>query len=381
MEPINLDFPPYPWNRRTFLRSLGASGALALSGLGTIVETSDAAVRFYKEARYYRPIAEGVVRCLLCPRQCAIEKGERGFCRTRENRHGRLVSLVYGYPCTMHIDPIEKKPLFHFLPGGSAFSMATVGCNVRCLFCQNWEISQARPEDVKSYDLPPEKAAELAHSKQSDCIAYTYSEPVVSAEYLYDTATAAAELSVRNVMITNGYINAEPMRDLCRVLDAVKIDLKAFSNRFYYELVDGELQPVLDTLVILKAEGIWTEIVYLVIPGQNDSPDELKKMCKWVHAELGANTPVHFTRFHPQYRLKNLPSTPIASLRQAREIGLDCGLHFCYTGNIPGDAGEHTYCPSCNKVLIRRRGFIVLENHLKDGKCDACATSIPGVWH
>ncbi|HNR67901.1 MAG TPA: AmmeMemoRadiSam system radical SAM enzyme [bacterium] len=367
-------------DRRSFIRQMAGGCALGLAGTFGLAPHAIAGRPSANEARFYQPFGDGTVRCLLCPRRCTIEEGERGFCRTRENRNGILYSLVYGRPCTMHIDPIEKKPLFHVLPGQTAFSMATAGCNVRCTFCQNWEISQARPEDVPSYDLPPAKAAELALSKHSACIAYTYSEPVISTEYVIDTAKAAKRLGIRNVMITNGYINPEPMRELCKVLTAVKIDLKAFSNRFYYELVNGELQPVLDTLVLLKSEGIWTEIVNLVIPGQNDSPAELKKMCTWVVAELGADTPVHFTRFHPQYLLKNLPSTPLAVLRQARQIGLDSGLHFCYTGNIPGDIGESTFCPACQKLLIRRMGFAVLENHLQNGCCDGCGTRIPGIW-
>lgn len=332
------------------------------------------------EARYYEKLAHRKIRCNLCPRECVIDDLERGYCGVRENQGGAYYSLVYGGVCSANIDPIEKKPLFHFLPGTGAFSIATVGCNVMCKFCQNWQISQSTPEQVQSIEMPPQKLTRLAAERNCRSIAYTYSEPVVFAEYMYDCAEAGRQQHLRSVMISNGYIQAEPMRDLCKVLDGVKIDLKAFTERFYRELVAGELRPVLDTLVLLRRENMWTEIVYLVIPGENDDPDELKSLCKWIYHELGAETPVHFTRFHPQYRMKNLPPTPLQTLRQARQIGLDAGLSYVYTGNVPGDPGENTYCPSCNDLLIRRVGFSVVENKIDAGLCPACNTKIAGVW-
>ncbi|MBN2356768.1 AmmeMemoRadiSam system radical SAM enzyme [candidate division KSB1 bacterium] len=332
------------------------------------------------EARYYEKLPHRKIRCLLCPRECVIDDLERGYCGVRENRGGTYYSLVYGKPVSMHIDPIEKKPLFHFLPGSEAFSIATVGCNVLCKFCQNWEISQARPEQVPAADEPPEKIARAAQVNRCASIAYTYNEPVIFAEYMYDIAEIANSLSVHSVMITNGYINAKPMRDLCRVLRAVKIDLKAFTERFYRELVAGELKPVLDTLILLKSEGMWTEIVYLVIPGQNDDRKELTDLSRWIMKELGPDTPVHFTRFHPMYRLTNLPSTPIATLQMARNIALDAGIHYVYTGNVPGDPGENTYCPHCRKMLIQRIGYHIVRNEIKNNQCPYCNTKIAGIW-
>lgn len=333
------------------------------------------------EARYYQKLPNRKIKCLLCPRECVIDDLERGYCGVRENHDGTYYTLIYGKPCSAHIDPIEKKPLSHFFPGSLAFSIATVGCNVLCKFCQNWEISQARPEQTQAYDMPPKEVARLAKQNNCQSIAYTYTEPVVFTEYMHDTAIEGRKLGVKSVMISNGYIQKEPMLDLCAVLDAVKIDLKAFTQKFYTELVAGELRPVLDTLLLLKSQDMWTEIVYLVIPGQNDNSKELTEMCKWIAAELGPDTPVHFTRFHPQYRLTNLPPTPLKTLQTARKIGLDNGLHFVYTGNIPGDEGENTYCPQCGKMLIRRIGYRVIENNLLNGKCSYCQYKIAGIWN
>ncbi len=332
------------------------------------------------EARYYQKLANRKIKCLLCPRECVIDDLERGYCGVRENLGGTYYTLIYGKPCSAHIDPIEKKPLSHFFPGSLAFSIATVGCNVLCKFCQNWEISQARPEQIQALDMPPKDVARLAKQNNCQSIAYTYTEPVIFTEYMYDTAKEGHKLGVKSVMISNGYIQKEPMLDLCTVLDAVKIDLKAFTEKFYTELVSGKLRPVLDTLLLLKSKNMWTEIVYLVIPGQNDDPKELTEMCKWIAAELGPDTPIHFSRFHPQYRLTNLPPTPLKTLQTARKIGLDNGLHFVYTGNIPGDEGENTYCPQCGKMLIRRIGFRVIENNLLKNKCPNCQYKIAGIW-
>ncbi|MBN1155594.1 AmmeMemoRadiSam system radical SAM enzyme [candidate division KSB1 bacterium] len=333
------------------------------------------------EARYYEKLENSQIRCLLCPRKCVVADKQRGYCEVRENRDGTYYTLVHSRPCTAHIDPIEKKPLFHFLPGSLAFSIATVGCNVDCKFCQNWQISQVRPEEIESLDMPPERVAELARSNGCPTIAYTYTEPTIFTEYMYDCAAAGHGRGVRSVMISNGYINKQPMTDLCGVLDAVKIDLKAFTEKFYRELVGGELKPVMDTLLTLKKNGIWFEIVYLMIPTHNDDPDELKQMCQWIVSELGRDVPIHFTRFYPQYRLKNLPPTPISTLVRAREIALEAGINFSYVGNIPGHEGENTYCPHCGATVIKRIGYSISENKIKDGKCSACDKQIPGVWN
>ncbi len=366
-------------NRRQFLKCCAVGCAAAgLSTIALALPIANEEQLF--EARYYEKLPNRKIQCKLCPRECLIDDLERGYCGVRENLGGTYYSLVYGKPCTAHIDPIEKKPLFHFLPATSAFSIATVGCNVMCKFCQNWEISQSTPDQVPSFDLPPIEVARLAKQRNCASIAYTYTEPVIFTEYMYDSAVQGNELGVRSVMISNGYINPQPMKDLCQVLSGVKIDLKAYTERFYKELVAGELRPVLDTLVLLRKENMWTEIVYLVIPGQNDDSKELTELCAWIRRELGEDTPLHFTRFHPQYRLKNLPSTPLSTLRTARQIGLDSGLHYVYTGNVPGDDGESTYCPGCGKQVVRRIGFAVVSNSLDSGACDACGHKIAGVW-
>lgn len=335
---------------------------------------------YKKEARYYEKLDNRKIKCLLCPRECIIDDLERGYCGVRENNEGVYYTLVYGRACSAHVDPIEKKPLFHFLPGSLAFSFATAGCNVLCKFCQNWEISQSRPEQIESLNLPPDRIAVLAKKNNCASIAYTYNEPVVFTEYMYDTASEGRKAGIKSVMISNGYIQEQPMSDLCSVLDAVKIDLKAFTERFYTELVAGHLRPVLDTLVLLRKKNMWTEIVYLVIPGQNDNRQELKDLCKWIVTELGPDVPVHFSRFHPQYRLTNLPSTPLETLKTARQIGMDNGLRYVYTGNIPGDPGENTYCPGCGAMIVRRIGFRVLENKIKNSKCPSCNYKIAGMW-
>ena len=369
-------------SRRKFIEKTGGAACFCLAAragaLGPVVRHAEE--EHAVEARYYEKLANRKIKCVLCPRACVIDDLERGYCGVRENRGGTYYSLVYGKPCSLHVDPIEKKPLFHFLPSSQALSLATAGCNVFCKFCQNWEISQSRPEQVDAMDIPPDRMAVLAQKQNCPVIAFTYNEPVVFAEYMHDIAIRARALGVRSVMISNGYIQKQPMLDLCKVLDAVKIDLKAFSDRFYRDLVSGELRPVLDTLALLRMQKIWFEIVYLVIPGENDARKELTDLCRWIAAELGPDVPVHFTRFYPQYRMTDLPPTPIAILQEARQIGRDAGIHYVYTGNVPGDAGENTWCPVCDKLLIRRIGYAIIENNLIKGLCPACKQRIPGVW-
>ena len=332
------------------------------------------------EARYYEKLPYRKIKCTLCPRECQIDDLERGYCGVRENRGGTYYTLVHSRPCSWHSDPIEKKPLFHFLPGTLAYSIATVGCNVECKFCQNWDISQIRPEQARNYDMPPEEVVRFAEEAQCRSIAYTYSEPVIFYEYMYDTAKLGRTRGIRSAMISNGYIQAEPMRELCTCLDAVKIDLKAYTETFYRDVCSGHLKPVLDTLELLVGEEMWTEIVYLVIPSLNDDRREIKKMCRWIRTTLGPGVPVHFTRFHGQYKLKNLPSTPVKTLDMAREVAQDEGLHYVYVGNVPGHEGENTYCPNCGEIVIKRMGYWVQGVHLKGGACEFCGNAIPGVW-
>jgi len=333
-----------------------------------------------REAMYYTTQLGNYVQCQLCPNRCVIKEGQRGICEVRENRGGKLYTLVYGNPVAVHIDPIEKKPFNHFLPATSALSLATAGCNLDCAYCQNWTISQARPEEVTSYDLPPEKVVELALEKGCESIAYTYTEPVIFYEYMLETSKLARAKGIRNVVITNGFINPEPLRELCQYVDAIRVDLKGFTEDFYHEVSQGELRPVLETLKIIQEEGVHLEIINLVVPTLNDGEEEIRQMCQWILENLGPDVPLHFTRFTPMYRLQNLPPTPVETLERAREIAIEEGLHYVYIGNVPGHPGENTYCPKCGKLLIKRMGFYVVENHIVDGKCEYCGEPIPGVW-
>lgn len=332
------------------------------------------------EARFYKKLPEDVVQCELCPRECVVSDVERGFCGVRENQKGVYKTLVYSRVCSLNIDPIEKKPLFHFKPGTAAFSLATAGCNVNCKFCQNWSISQVRPEQVDSLMITPDDVASECVKRNIPTIAYTYSEPVVFYEYMYDTAVRSRKDGIANVVITGGYINEKPLVELLDVVDAVKVDLKSFSEEYYRDIVNGELQPVLDALKIIHESGKWLEIVYLVVPTLNDSDEELHQLSRWVRDELSPDVPVHFTRFHPSYLLTNLPPTPVSTLEKARSIAIDEGLNYPYVGNVPGNDGENTYCPSCGEIVIRRFGFRIQELQISDGKCKHCGYAIPGIW-
>ncbi|MBK9087937.1 MAG: AmmeMemoRadiSam system radical SAM enzyme [Holophagales bacterium] len=283
-------------------------------------------------------------------------------------------------PAALALDPIEKKPFFHVLPGASALSLGTAGCNFHCRWCQNWEISQSRPEEVPASTLTPEAVASLAARKGAPVVACTYNEPTVFAEYALDVAVASRKEGLRTVVVSNGAIREEPLRDLCAVLAAYKVDLKCFSERTYREQCSGDLKAVLDTLRRLAKTKVWTEIVVLLVPGLNDSEAEVTALARFVRNEVGPETPVHFTRFHPTYRLTNLPPTPVATLERARAIALAEGLAFAYVGNVPGHPGESTYCPGCKARLIRRVGMATVENRLAKGACPDCGRAIPGVW-
>jgi len=336
--------------------------------------------RFIAEAQFYEQLPYKKTRCKLCPRECVIDDRERGYCGVRENRGGSYYTLVHSRVCAAHIDPIEKKPLFHFLPGSLALSIATAGCNVNCKFCQNWDISQTRPELVRSTYLPPKELVNLAQQNRCPTIAYTYSEPVVFYEYMCDAANEARARGIKSAVITGGFIQQDPLKKLCRGVDAIKVDLKAFSEKYYKEIVNGELKPVLEALVTMRKLGMWTEIVYLVVPTCNDSDTEFRALAQWVKANLGIEVPLHFSRFYPQYLLKNLPPTPLQTLERAKAIADAEGLHYVYLGNIPGHPAESTYCPKCRRIVIRRIGFTVEEMHLRKGKCEYCQQAIAGVW-
>jgi len=331
------------------------------------------------EAMFYKKLADGSVQCELCPFKCIIPEGQRGICGIRANIGGKLRALTYGKPVAVHIDPIEKKPLFHFLPGTKAFSIATAGCNLSCNFCQNWTISQASPEEAQHITLMPEDV--VAQALQTGCrsIAYTYSEPTVFFEYMYDTGVLAHKAGLKNVWITCGYINEKPLRKLCEVIDAANVDLKG-TEGFYREYTKSSREPVLRTLKILREEGVWVEITNLIIPGANDEPDSIRAMCRWIVENLGPDVPLHFSRFHPNYKLTDRPPTPVETLHMARKIALEEGLKFVYIGNVPGDDGEDTYCPSTGEKVIDRLGFWIMDYKLTpDGKCPN-GEQIPGVW-
>ena len=335
---------------------------------------------YIRDARYYKLLDNKKIQCELCPRNCIVAPKRRGYCGVRENRNGKFKTLVYGRLASINNDPIEKKPLFHFLPGTTAISVSTAGCNLKCKFCQNWSLSQSSPEDLTFQYLSPEELVKLTKNNSVPTIAYTYNEPTIFTEYILDTAAYGRDQGIKSVMISAGYINKEPLRDLCKVLDAIKIDFKAFSDSFYKDIVSGRLNPVLDTLVEIKSQGVWLEMVNLIIPTLNDSTSELENMCKWITANLGTEVPLHFTRFHPAYLLKNLPPTPVSSLENAYNIARNAGINYVYVGNVPGHSGENTNCPHCGHELIIRKGFYIVRNKIKNGKCPNCSSVIPGVW-
>jgi pyruvate formate lyase activating enzyme len=351
---------------------------LALFQNAYALETTD--TLSHVEAMFYKKLDGTAIECQLCPRKCLVTDLERGYCGVRENQGGEYYTLVHSRACAMNIDPIEKKPLFHFHPGTAAFSIATAGCNVNCKFCQNWDISQVRPEQVTNVELPPDEIVRICRQRSVPTVAYTYSEPVIFYEYMYDTCIEGRKHGIKNVMITGGYIEREPLKKIIPVMDAIKVDLKSYSEQYYKDVVNGELQPVLDALKIMHGEGIWLEIVYLVVPTMNDSTKELTDLCNWIRTNLSEDVPVHFTRFHPTYLMTNLPSTPVKTLEKAYDIAKQSGLKYPYIGNVPGHSAEHTYCPYCGEVIIKRSGFRINKNNLKDGKCSKCDTSIPGIW-
>jgi pyruvate formate lyase activating enzyme len=323
---------------------------------------------------------EIIVKCLLCAQGCVLKEGERGQCRARMNINGEMRSLVYGRPISVHVDPIEKKPFFHFLPGSEAFSMATAGCPLSCQFCQNWEISQAKPEDYSTKYISPEAIVKSTISQDAPIIAFTYNEPTVFTEYLLDIARLARGQSIRSVLVSCGFMTSDPLTEMCETLAAIKIDLKGFSESFYRNVARAELKPVLRSIKQIARSKAHLEIVNLVVPTLNDSEKMLTELAEWIVGEIGPDVPIHFTRFHPDYKLLNLPPTPVATLEQAREIALEKGIHYAYVGNVPGHPGNNTYCPNCGKVVIRRSSFFVLEINIKNGCCKFCNHPIAGVW-
>jgi pyruvate formate lyase activating enzyme len=320
------------------------------------------------------------VQCQICPNRCLLEPGDRSICRSKVNIGGKLYSLTYGNPCSIHVDPIEKKPLNHFYPRSMILSIATTGCNFRCLNCQNWEISQMKPEEVRHYELFPEDVVSEANKRKTPSIAYTYSEPITYYEYMYDTAKLAREVGLKNVLVSNGYINRDPLIRLCKYLDGANVNLKSFDDRIYRSLNGGRLEPVLNTFKTLHTAGVWFEMTTLVVPAYVDEPEMIKRMCGWILKELGPDYPLHFLRFFPHYKLTRLPATPIATLEAFREVALKEGIRYVYLGNVPGHEATHTYCHNCRRILIERKGYFIPQYNLENGRCKFCGTSIPGRW-
>lgn len=336
--------------------------------------------KYSREALFYSSTEHGL-QCRKCPNECLIPPdGATGRCRNRESRQGKLYSIAYGNPCAVHIDPIEKKPLNHFIPTKKAFSIAVAGCTLACLNCQNWQISQFSPRETRNYDLMPEKVVKMALDTGSEAIAYTYSEPTSFYEYAYDTAKLARKYGIKNVWKSNGYTNEEPIRKLAKYMDAANIDLKSFDEGIYGRLNSGKLAPVLRTLKVFREEGVWLEITNLVIPTWNDDMDMIKRMCEWITKNKLDDAPLHFSRFSPLYKLNQLPPTPVSTLEKARETAMKAGIRYVYIGNVPGHQASNTYCHKCGKMIVERRGFVVLQNHITAGKCAFCGEKIPGVW-
>ncbi|UCF91697.1 MAG: AmmeMemoRadiSam system radical SAM enzyme [Desulfobacterales bacterium] len=333
------------------------------------------------EGFLYKKLKGDKVVCGICPNHCLLAPGDRSACRSKVNLDGTLYSLTYGNPCSVNTDPIEKKPLYHFKPQTKAFSLATAGCNFRCLNCQNWEISQAKPHEVRHYELFPEDAVQAAQRAGAESIAYTYSEPITFFEYMLATARLAKAKGLHNLWISNGYINRKPLLELCNVLDGANVNLKSFEDAIYRKLNGGRLEPVLNTFRTLHERRVHFEMTNLVVPGYVDDEDMVKRMCAWILTNLGPDYPLHFLRFFPRYKLDRLPPTPVSTLTRFRELARQEGIHYVYVGNVPEHEGNNTYCHQCQKLLIERQGYFIASYHLDGGGlCKFCRAPIPGVW-
>jgi pyruvate formate lyase activating enzyme len=334
-----------------------------------------------REAMLYNPLKEGRVQCHLCNHRCIISSSKRGVCGVRENREGKLYTLVYGHAISLNVDPIEKKPIFHLFPGSTSFSMATAGCNFRCLQCQNHEISQMPVDEgrIEGSAVPPAKIVSLAKEHQCRSISYTYTEPTIYFEYAYETSAVASQEGIKNIFVTNGYMTEDALRTIQPYLDAANVDLKSYQENFYREICGARLEPVLENLKLMRQIGIWVEITTLVIPTLNDSDKEFEEIAQFI-LSLGPEVPWHISAFYPTYKLTNLPRTPASLLHRAREIGMKAGLRYVYCGNIPGEEGEDTFCPHCGKRAIERVGFRVVKNEVVNGECHYCHSKIDGVW-
>lgn len=363
----------------------GASRAAVVEDIRGKVFKGDAPEKLWKwshEGFLYKKLGGDKVICGICPNRCVLAPGDRSVCRSKVNLDGKLYSLAYGNACAVNTDPIEKKPLFHFKPQTTAFSLAAAGCNFRCLNCQNWEISQARPEDVAAYshELFPADVIAAAQASRAQSIAYTYSEPITFFEYMIDIARLARSAGLNNLWVSNAYINQKPLLELCKVLDAATLNIKSFDDAIYRRLNGGRLQPVLHTFKTLHEQGVHFEMINLVVPGYTDKEDMVRDMCGWILENIGPDHPLHFLRFFPRYKLDRLPPTPVSTLTRYRELAMQQGIRYVYVGNVARHEGNNTYCHACKKLLIERRGYFIPTYNLAGGKCKFCNTRIPGVW-
>ncbi|MBK8944182.1 MAG: AmmeMemoRadiSam system radical SAM enzyme [Ignavibacteriae bacterium] len=336
----------------------------------------------FKLAKWWELQSNGKILCTLCPRYCTIGNGQKGFCYIRENIDNKLYSIGYGRPTGFAIDPIEKKPLSHFLPRTKVLSFGTAGCNLGCKFCQNWSISKSKLDEINSLSATPEEVVNLAKKYKTPSIAYTYNDPTIFGEYVIDISRIARQENIKNVMVTAGYIDKNARKEVYKFIDAANVDLKAFTETFYHKLTFSHLNDILDTLIWIKNEtDVWLEITTLLIPDENDSPEEINKMCNWIVTNLGENVPLHFTAFHPDFKMRNKIRTPFSTLEMARNIAINEGINFCYVGNVHNIEGQTTYCPNCKESLIIRDWHSVLEINMQNGKCKNCGNKIDGVFN
>lgn len=367
-------------DKREFIKKCAtvSGGVIVFPCRGLSVDLP-AADRHTRIALFQEETAKGIM-CRICPNECLLKEGELSDCKNRIVKDSRLYTMAYGNPCAVNIDPVEKKPLYHFRPGTKALSIATAGCNLACLNCQNWTISQTSPDKTTNADLMPARVIASATGNRCESIAYTYSEPVTFYEYMYETSILAREAGISNIIVSNGYINREPLLQLCKVADAANIDLKAFTEKTYLKLTGAKLAPVLDSLLTYREEGVWLEITNLVVPGWTDNFSEIRDMCKWLHNNGFKYTPLHFSRFSPQYRLEQLQQTPAGVLEKARTIAIDEGIEYVYIGNVPGNNATDTICPGCKSTLVARKGYSISGYSITNGKCNSCGRIIEGVW-
>lgn len=383
---LKIDSKDSAISKREFIKAgtgcmclLGAAGLVATASRAS-AQTAQRGLVKARRSEWFTDLGNGLLRCDLCPRECRLAPGQRGPCRVRENRGGKGYSLVYGNPSLVQLDPVERKPFFHVLPGSRALSVSTAGCNIECKFCEVWDMALVSPEEVHSFDMPPKDVVQQAKAAGARSISYAFGEPVVFFEYVSSIARQARQAGLLNLLHTNGFIAAAPLEAMVDDLDAVNIDLKCFDPEFYRDICGGELEPVLATLKRLKLHGVHVEITNIVIPTLNDRADTIRAMCRWIVDELGPDVPLHFGRFYPLYKLANLPPTPVRTLDRVRDIAREEGLRYVYIARVPGHEAESTFCHNCNRPVIERLGFVIEEMHMQDGACAHCGTAIPGRW-